>query len=308
MPRTIIHHITFAQDWPRTQVSRPPSGCKIQPLQLIQSIPDLRTHRTTIEQPVVLVPTMGALHAGHLTLIEKAKALSEEVWVSIFVNPTQFGPSEDLAKYPRPLEDDLAACQRLGVSVVFNPEPEDVYPPLAVPTRIDVPSLTTEFEGAERPGHFEGVCRVVLKLFNLCQPTVACFGQKDYQQLRAIEAMVNDLNLPIAIQRVETVREDDGLAMSSRNRYLSEDERKQAVGLYKALQLAKQLIEADGETDPTIIERAMQQTLLMHKIEPDYCAIRHPETLAAMDLVQPPVVALIAGRLGGVRLLDNLII
>lgn len=251
---------------------------------------------------------MGALHAGHLKLIEQAKALSDDVWVTIFVNPTQFGPNEDLAKYPRPFEDDLAACERLGVSVVFHPDPDDIYPPLAVPTRVDVPSLTMRFEGAHRPGHFEGVCRVVLKLFNLCQPTVACFGQKDYQQLRAIEAMVVDLNLPIVIQRVPTVRESDGLAMSSRNRYLSESDRRHAVGLYKALQLAKQLIDEDGETDSAIVEQAMTQTLLAHKIQPDYCAIRHPETLAAMDMITPSVVALIAGRLGNVRLLDNLVI
>ncbi|MEM6258662.1 MAG: pantoate--beta-alanine ligase [Planctomycetota bacterium] len=277
-------------------------------MRLIQSIPELRTLRQSIDQPIVLVPTMGALHDGHLALIQAARELSEQVWVSIFVNPTQFGPHEDLGRYPRPLEDDLAACRRLGVSVVFTPEPDEIYPPLAIPSRVDVPGLTAELEGEQRPGHFEGVCRVVLKLFNLCQPTVATFGQKDYQQLRAIESMVVDLNLPITIQRVPTVREPDGLALSSRNRYLDPGIRKQAVGLYKALRLAEQLIEADGETDPAIIERAMQQTLLAHKIEPDYCAIRHPETLAAIDLVRPPVVALIAGRLDGVRLLDNLVI
>lgn len=251
---------------------------------------------------------MGALHDGHLKLIEEARRLSDEVWVSIFVNPTQFGPNEDLAKYPRPLEDDLAACERLGVAAVFNPEPDEVYPPDTIPMSLDVPSLTGQFEGAHRPGHFEGVCRVVLKLFNLCQPRYACFGQKDYQQLRVIEAMVEDLNLPIAIQRVATIREADGLAMSSRNRYLDESERKQAVGLSKALKLAEQLIVSDGETDPAVIERAMEQTLLAHKIEPDYCAVRHPETLAEMDMVLPPVVALIAGRLGSVRLLDNRLI
>ena len=277
-------------------------------MQVLHTIPDLRKHRRATQRPIALVPTMGALHDGHLKLVEAAKRLSDEVWVTIFVNPTQFGPNEDLAKYPRPLEDDLAACERLGVTTVFNPEPEEVYPPDVIPMQLDVPSLTGEFEGTHRPGHFAGVCRVVLKLFNLCQPRYALFGQKDYQQLRVIEAMVSDLNLPIAIQRVPTVREADGLAMSSRNRYLNEDARKQAVGLYKALQLAKQLIEADGETDPAIIERAMEQSLLAHKIEPDYCAVRHPETLSAVDMVIPPVVALIAGRLDGVRLLDNLII
>ena len=277
-------------------------------MQLLQTIPDLRAHRRSVEKPIALVPTMGALHKGHLTLIEEAKRLSDEVWVSIFVNPTQFGPKEDLSKYPRPLEDDLAACEELGVSAVFNPTPEQVYPPGVVETALDVPSLTAEFEGEQRPGHFAGVCRVVLKLFNLCQPRYACFGQKDYQQLIAIEAMALDLNLPIAIQRVATVREADGLAMSSRNRYLSEEDRKHAVGLYKALTLAKQMIEDDSETDTANIEQAMAQTLRAHRITPDYCAIRHPQTLCRMDIVRTPVVALIAGRLGGVRLLDNLII
>ncbi len=283
-------------------------GCKIPTLQLLPTIPELRQHRRSIDRPIALVPTMGALHEGHLRLVEEAKRLSDEVWVSIFVNPAQFGPKEDLAKYPRPIEDDLAACERLGVTAVFNPEPGEVYPPETIPVLLDVPSLSGEFEGAHRPGHFVGVCRVVLKLFNLCQPRYACFGQKDYQQLRVIEAMVGDLNLPIAVQRVATTREADGLAMSSRNRYLGEEERKQAAGLYKALQLAKQLIEDDGETDPPIIERVMEQALVAHKIEPDYCAVRHPETLARLDMVRQPVVALIAGRLGGVRLLDNLII
>lgn len=251
---------------------------------------------------------MGALHDGHLKLIEEAKRLSDEVWVSIFVNPTQFGANEDLAQYPRPIEEDLAACQRLGVSAVFHPDANEVYPPEVIPVALDVPSLTDAFEGAHRPGHFAGVCRVVLKLFNLCQPRVACFGQKDYQQLRVIEAMVQDLNLPIAIQRVETVREADGLAMSSRNRYLNAKDRKHAAGLYKALRLAKQMIETDGETDPTILERAMEQTLVAHHIEPDYCAIRDADTLGSMEIVRPPSVALIAGRLDDVRLLDNLII
>lgn len=251
---------------------------------------------------------MGALHAGHLSLVEAAKGLSHEVWVSIFVNPTQFGPHEDLAKYPRPIEEDLAACERMGVSAVFLPEAQEVYPPDVIPFEVDVPSLTGEFEGAHRPGHFAGVCRVVLKLFNLCQPRVACFGQKDYQQLRVIEAMVADLNLPIAIQRVATMREADGLAMSSRNRYLDEEQRKQAVGLYKALKLAEQMIEVDGETEAAVIERAMEQVLVAHRIEPDYCAVRHPETLGRLDMVVPPVVALVAGRLGGVRLLDNWVV
>jgi len=251
---------------------------------------------------------MGALHEGHLKLIEVARGLSDEVWVTIFVNPTQFGPHEDLAKYPRPIEQDLAACERAGAAVVFTPEPEEVYPPDVVPFAIDVPDLTGEFEGAHRPGHFAGVCRVVLKLFNLCGPTFACFGQKDYQQMIVIEAMVADLNLPIAIQRVPTVRESDGLAMSSRNRYLTPEQRRHAVGLYKALSLAQQMIKDDGHTDPALVESAMRQTLEAHHIRPDYACIRHPRTLGALDTIDREVVALIAGRLGDVRLLDNRVI
>ncbi|MFN3166445.1 MAG: pantoate--beta-alanine ligase [Phycisphaeraceae bacterium] len=277
-------------------------------MQVLRTIPELRAYRKSIARPVALVPTMGALHAGHLALVDAAKRLADDVWVSIFVNPAQFGPTEDLARYPRPIEDDLAACEQAGVTAVFNPEPDTVYPPGVAPSSIDVPSLTAEFEGAHRPGHFAGVCRVVLKLFNLCQPTFACFGQKDYQQLRVIEAMVADLNLPIAIQRVPTVREADGLALSSRNRYLGDEQRSHAVGLYKALQLARQMIEDDGETDPAAIERAMVHTLQAHHFEPDYAVVRHADTLSPIDLVRPPIVALVAGRLGGVRLLDNLVV
>lgn len=251
---------------------------------------------------------MGALHDGHLKLIEEAKRLSSEVWVTIFVNPTQFGPNEDLAKYPRPVNDDLAACQAMGVSVVFHPAPEEMYPPNIVESALDVPLLTADFEGAQRPGHFAGVCRVVLKLFNLCQPTFACFGQKDYQQMVVIESMAADLNLPLLIQRVPTVREADGLAMSSRNRYLDEKQRSQAVGLYKALRLAEQMIRDDGHTDPEPVASAMGQVLRAHQISPDYAVIRHPHTLTKLDTIDAQVVALIAGRLGPVRLLDNMLI
>lgn len=279
-------------------------------LQVIATIAELRQHRRSLTTPVALVPTMGALHDGHLRLIEEARRLSDEVWVTIFVNPTQFGEHEDLARYPRPIEDDLAACERLGVSVVFMPKPEEVYPPGVVETAIDVPALTRVFEGAHRPGHFAGVCRVVLKLFHLCEPAYACFGQKDYQQMLVVEAMAADLNLPVLIQRVQTVREDDGLAMSSRNRHLSAEQRSQATGLHKALVLAQRMIQDDGESSPEAVESAMTQVLKAHHITPDYAAVRHPSTLAPLDMIDGhlQVVALIAGRLGPVRLLDNRII
>lgn len=282
--------------------------CKIPSLKVFHTITELREHRRATDPLIALVPTMGALHEGHLKLIEEAKRLTDEVWVSIFVNPTQFNESSDLAHYPRPIEADLAACEKMGVSVVFNPEPDEVYPPGVVASSVDVPSLTTQFEGAHRPGHFAGVCRVVLKLMNLCEPRFVCFGQKDYQQMIVIEAMAADLNLPLLIQRVPTVREADGLAMSSRNQRLSEEERKHAVGLFKALTLAQQMIKEDEHFDSETIESAMRQAMQAHHIEPDYAAIRHPVTLEPVDLIDGEVVALVAGRLGSVRLLDNFLI
>ncbi|MEM1355134.1 MAG: pantoate--beta-alanine ligase [Planctomycetota bacterium] len=269
---------------------------------------ETRDHRRTIDRPVALVPTMGALHEGHIRLIEAGLRLTDQVWVSIFVNPTQFGPHEDFSRYPRPIEDDLAKCRAAGVTAVFNPRPEEMYPAGVLDTAVDVPGLTPEFEGAHRPGHFAGVGRVVLKLFHICQPTFACFGQKDYQQLRLIESLVEDLNLPVAIQRVPTAREPDGLALSSRNRYLNEQQRRHALGLSKALRLAEQLITRQGESDPAVVERAMVQTLTAHHLQPDYAAIRHPTTLQRVHLIDRPVVALVAAGLGEIRLLDNSII
>ena len=277
-------------------------------MHLLSTIADARAHRQTITTPVALVPTMGALHDGHVKLIEEAKRLTQEVWVSIFVNPAQFGPHEDLGLYPRPIEEDLARCEAAGARAVFHPTPEAMYPPGAIASQVDLPALAGEFEAENRPGHFHGVCRVCLKLFNICRPTFACFGQKDYQQLRVIEALVADLNLPTAIQRVATVREPDGLALSSRNRYLDDAQRRHALGLSKALQLARQLIEQGGETDPHAVEQAMADTITAHHLRLDYAAIRHPDTLSGLELIDRPVVALVAGRLGETRLLDNTLI
>ncbi|MFI4862333.1 MAG: pantoate--beta-alanine ligase [Phycisphaerales bacterium JB063] len=274
----------------------------------LTAIPETRTHRKSLAGSVALVPTMGALHDGHIELINAAKKLADEVWVSIFVNPTQFGPHEDFDKYPRPIEDDLAKCEAAGASVVFNPPPEAMYPAGVLDTQVDVPAISGEFEGANRPGHFHGVCRVCLKLFNICQPTLACFGQKDYQQLRIIESLVADLNLDMTIHRVPTVREPDGLAMSSRNRYLDAQQRQQALGLSRALGQAREMIVSQGIIDPAAIEHAMAQTITSHGLGLDYAAIRDPQTLAPLTSADRPVVALVAGRLGSVRLLDNALI
>ncbi|MEE9212172.1 MAG: pantoate--beta-alanine ligase [Phycisphaeraceae bacterium] len=277
-----------------------------------KTIEQVRQHRKQTIGTVALVPTLGALHEGHLALIRAARSQGDHTLVSIFVNPTQFGPDEDYERYPRPLDQDLAACEREQVAGVFAPEVNQMYPPGQPAAQVQVPALAADLEGACRPGHFAGVCRVVAKLFNLIQPDVAMFGQKDYQQLRIIEAMVADLAMPIRIVAVPTVREADGLALSSRNAYLDAAERRHALGLFKALREAEVLIEQGGETDPAAVERTMQQVLEAHQVQVDYAVVRHPRSLAKLDSIDPTlsggVVALVAGRLSNVRLIDNMII
>jgi pantoate--beta-alanine ligase len=256
-----------------------------------------------------LVPTMGALHAGHMALIERARQLAPRIVVSIFVNPTQFGPHEDFNRYPRPIDHDLEMCRQARVNTVFHPPVEEIYPPSELPATIDVPALSGILEGAHRPGHFAGVCRVVAKLLNIVQPSAACFGMKDYQQLRIIEAMVEALCLPVRIERCPTVREEDGLAMSSRNVYLDPVQRRHALGLSKALREAEHMIRA-GETSPARVEAAMRQIIAAHHIELDYAVIRNAHTLKEIDLINPavePVTCLVAGRLGDIRLIDNVL-
>ena len=276
-----------------------------------QQIDDLRHRRASLEGSVALVPTMGALHRGHVSLIERGLEIADHVIVSVFVNPTQFGAGEDFSKYPRPLVDDLGKCEAAGAAGVFCPLPEVMYPPEQIPADVTVPSLATILEGEFRPTHFAGVCRVVLKLFNIVQPDVACFGRKDYQQLKVIEAMVGDLNLPIRIEACETLREPDGLAMSSRNVYLRDAERQHALGMSKALKEAARMFEA-GETDPEIVSSAMRQNLEAHQVEVDYAEVRHPTTLQPLDIIEPAltggVVALVAGRVGNTRLIDNMLL
>ena len=257
---------------------------------------------------LALVPTMGALHEGHLANIRRARELCGRVAVSVFVNPTQFGPGEDYDNYPRTLPNDLKQCEAEGVDLVFTPDVDEIYPPDCPETIVDVPSLTQDLEGAHRPGHFQGVCRVVAKLLAIVQPHVACFGRKDYQQLKVIEAMAADLCLPVRIEAVDTVREADGLALSSRNAYLADEQRQRALGLSKALTAAEQLIREDGETDPQTVEHAMEQEMRAHRVEPDYAAVRDARTLGQIDLINPdlePVVCLVAGNVDHVRLIDN---
>lgn len=259
---------------------------------------------------IALVPTMGALHVGHMSLVKRAREIADTVVVSIFVNPTQFGPGEDFTRYPRPLENDLAMCRAEGVSLVFEPTVDEMYPPAEVPVEIDVPSLTGVLEGAHRPGHFAGVCRVVTKLFQAVRPSVACFGMKDFQQLAVVRAMTAGLFLGVEIEACPTVREADGLACSSRNVYLKPGERPAALSLSKALREAHQLV-ADGETDPAPVEWAMRDQMQAHGVAVDYAAVRDPRTLSPVDMINTrlsPVVCLVAGRVGAVRLIDNAVL
>jgi len=247
------------------------------------------------------VPTMGALHAGHLALVARAAAERDDVAVSIFVNPTQFGPGEDFERYPRPLAADLAALAAAGVRWVFAPPVHAIYPP-GHATRIVVAGPASDFEGAVRPGHFSGVATVVCRLFQAVPADAAYFGAKDWQQTLVVKRMARDLGLPIEIVVCPTVREPDGLAMSSRNAYLSPADRRRAVALSESLALAAAMWSTDAP--PAALEAAMRGHLEAAGIAVDYAAIVDPESLGPVD-DRAGAVALVAGRLGATRLIDN---
>ncbi|WP_145370549.1 pantoate--beta-alanine ligase [Maioricimonas rarisocia] len=258
-------------------------------------------------QRIGCVPTMGALHEGHVSLIRRAVEKCDFVVVWIFVNPTQFGEGEDLAKYPRPIDDDLKKCSEAGVRLVFMPTSEVIYPD-GFSTWVEVSGLSDVLEGSSRPGHFRGVATVVLKLLNLIQPDVAFFGAKDYQQQTLIRRMVADLNLPVEIDVCPTVREEDGLAMSSRNAYLSAEERAAAVRLFEAMQMADARFR-EGATDVAAVQQEMWDHLNEPDlIEPDYAVIADPDTLELLTSPQSRMVTLIAARVGSTRLIDNQLI
>ena len=255
-------------------------------------------------QRIGLVPTMGALHAGHLSLVRAARARADVVVATIFVNPTQFGPSEDFGKYPRTLESDLRALADCGCDWVFVPQQGDMYPE-GFSTYIDPPAVARPLEGICRPGHFRGVATIVLKLFEIVPPDVAVFGQKDYQQALVIRRMATDLNLPVEVVTCPTVREPDGLALSSRNRYLSPAEREQALALSRALNEAQRTAAA-GELSVRKIEAAMRNILTAAGIEKiDYAAVADAQTLEELSEISGPAVALIACHVGTTRLIDN---
>ncbi|MDX1676407.1 pantoate--beta-alanine ligase [Arsukibacterium sp.] len=255
---------------------------------------------------IAFVPTMGNLHQGHLQLVDIAKSRADKVIVSIFVNPMQFGQNEDLASYPRTLDADIAGLTRHAADAVFTPTPQLMYPRgLDVQTFVEVPQLGDLHCGANRPGHFRGVSTIVCKLFNLVQPDIACFGKKDYQQLAIIRQMVTDLSLPIEIIGVATERASDGLALSSRNGYLSKEERAKAPVLYQVLQQLKTQI-AGGNHDYRALEQQAKARLTAAGFVPDYINISNQQSLMLATTATEPKVILAAARLGTTRLIDNL--
>ncbi|PTL36413.1 pantoate--beta-alanine ligase [Candidatus Methylomirabilis limnetica] len=254
-----------------------------------------------------LVPTMGAFHEGHLSLMRRARAENDVVIVSIFVNPIQFARGEDFDSYPRDLQDDLAQAERAGVDLVFTPSAEAIYPD-GFQTYVDVTEITDGLCGASRPGHFRGVTTIVTKLFNLVRPHRAYFGQKDYQQSAVVRRLVDDLNLDLEIVLLPTIREADGLAMSSRNVRLTPEERQAACVLYASLRLTEERVEAGERNTKLLLDemRTMIETEPLARI--DYVALCDPETLKPLDQIEGPMLAAIAVRFGETRLIDNLLI
>lgn len=291
---------------------------------VIHHIPQFRKWRRSVNAPgVTFAPTMGALHEGHASLLRQARAMagpSGTAISSIFVNPTQFGPSEDFSKYPRTLDADLRILEDAGCDAVFVPSPQEMYAAihtlntqaLAEMTSIDPGPLATVLEGAIRPGHFRGVCTVVAKLLNIVEPTHLLLGQKDFQQQAILRRMCLDLNMPVEVVTCPTVREPDGLAMSSRNRYLSPEERARAVALYEALTAAKAQFEA-GEKSAEALEHTMHAQLTARGLQVQYAVAAHPTDLrpwreSLHACVQGPCVLLIAAKLGTTRLIDNMLL
>ena len=251
------------------------------------------------------VPTMGNLHAGHQRLVELARQQADRVVASVFVNPTQFGPSEDYSQYPRTPEAEAAGLEASGCDLLWLPSVSTMYPHGAEATvRVQVPGVTGVLEGAHRPGHFDGVATVVARLFNQVQPDLAVFGRKDYQQLAVIRYLVRDLAYPVELVAAETLREPDGLAMSSRNQYLSAAERAVAPEIYRCLQWMRSAVEAGMAAQE--VEAAAEGRLLAAGFAPDYAVVRRPDLTLPAGQGQGPLVALIAARLGRTRLIDNL--
>jgi pantoate--beta-alanine ligase len=254
---------------------------------------------------IVLVPTMGYFHEGHLSLMRHGRSLGDRLVVSLFVNPAQFGPAEDLARYPRDPKRDAALAREVGVDVLYAPEAGDMYPP-GYQTYVEVEELSRGLCGASRPGHFKGVATVVLKLFNQVQPHAAVFGEKDYQQLQVVKRMAADLDLPVEVVGRPIVREADGLAMSSRNTYLNPEERRSALCLYQALQAARELVGRGEHSGEKIVGTVRDLISRTPRTSIDYIALVHPETLKEVEAVRGEARLLLAVKVGGTRLIDNI--
>ncbi len=273
-------------------------------MKIVSTIAEVRSALDDAARPIGLVPTMGYLHEGHLSLVARARVDCRTVALSIFVNPTQFGPEEDLTRYPRDVPRDLQLCEEAGVDLVFTPEPAEIYPP-DFSSHVEVHGLQDRWEGASRPGHFRGVATVVAKLFRIVQPQFAYFGEKDYQQLQIVRRMSTDLCLDVDVVACPIIREADGLALSSRNVYLTTEDRARAATLSAALQEAQRVL-ASGETDAGKLGAVIAKVVSnAGGVELDYAAIVDPRTLEPIERVANEARALIAARVGGVRLIDN---
>jgi pantoate--beta-alanine ligase len=276
----------------------------------LTSIPEIRAWTSSERaagRRIALVPTMGYLHEGHLALVDEAHRRAERVVLSIFVNPLQFGPQEDLGRYPRDLPRDRALASGRGVDTIFVPQASDMYP-AGSEVRVVPGAMAERWEGAARPGHFTGVLTVVAKLFHLTQPDVVCFGQKDIQQLALVRRMVRDLDWPLEIAMVRTVREADGLAMSSRNAYLSPPDRARAVVLSGALRAAYDAWHG-GEARTDVLEARMRDVLVKEPgVTVEYIAVVHPETLAPVKTADERTIVALAARIGSTRLIDNIVL
>jgi len=276
-------------------------------MKVIETIAEMKELRLRLAKPVGLVPTMGYLHEGHLALVRQARVENSSVVVSIFVNPTQFDRREDFKQYPRDPQRDLALLEKEKTDIIFMPSADEMYPP-PFSSWVEVGKLAERLEGASRPGHFRGVVTVVAKLFNIVQPTRAYFGQKDAQQAVVIKRTVADLNMNLEIVTVPTVREPDGLAMSSRNICLSPEERQAATVLYRALCLAQQLY-SQGETNAQCLRQEMTELIQNEQLASiDYVSVADPETLEELDKASPPALVSLAVKIGNTRLIDNVVL
>ncbi len=276
-------------------------------MRIFRTVAEFRAWRSTLDGDVGLVPTMGYLHEGHLSLVRAARAGNAHVVASIFVNPAQFGPNEDLARYPRDEARDLDLLRAERVDAVFAPDAPEIYPD-GYSTYVEVEGLTERLEGASRPTHFRGVATVVLKLLNIVQPQRAYFGQKDAQQLAVVRRMARDLDVGAEIVGLPIVREPDGLALSSRNIYLRGDDRRAALVLNRSLALAQRLFD-DGERDAEVMRAQMTALIAAEpRAEIDYVSIADAETLEELRLVERPTLVSLAVRIGGTRLIDNVVL